>query len=257
VRLVKAFDHSLDLMAPTPGYERTPGLHASEIYNDYYRRLDPRRYDRRDRKGNPMPLPEDRVGFGTRFEEALEPQLVTRYQGYRPGELVTQHEPTCSHRYVLCTLDPSHSGPCSTRPDDRRFIGLTCKHRIRVVVKVGDRPCPCGAGIIYSPDYLFQLDGETILGEFKLTWMSSRGFPHDKKFAKWLTQIKFYARNLKLNNVWVFPFWVNGGTEHTYHECQPEFKKAYHLHFSDGECEQEHQRLVRHAIKFKLMEAYL
>lgn len=224
MKLVRTFPHELDLMTPTEGYTRTPGLHASEIYNALYRKLNPKRYDLRDKKtGEPLPMPEDRVGFGTRFEEALEPQLKTRYDGYRPGELAVQHEPDCVH---------------------------TGKK-----VKVGDPLCPCGAGIIYSPDYLFFHEGLTILGEFKLTWLSSKEFPHDKdRFDKWMTQVKFYARNLRLNDVWVFTFWVNGGTDFDYRRCQPEFKRAHHLRFSDGECEQTHQRLLRFARKEGLLK---
>ena len=183
-------------------------------------------YDRRDKKTKlPLPIPEDRVGFGTRFEEALEPQLAAKYQGYRPGEFAVQHAADCVHS--------------------------------RTKVRVGDLVCPCGAGIIYSPDYLFMVPKrDTILGEFKLTWYSSREFPDHRKFQKWLTQIKFYLHNLKLTTTWVFPFWVNGGTDHRYQEVQPEFKRAYELQFSAGECEQTHQRLIKHAVKHKLMEPY-
>jgi predicted O-linked N-acetylglucosamine transferase (SPINDLY family) len=79
---------------------------------------------------------------------------------------------------------------------------------------------------------------------------------HDReRFDKWMTQIKFYLRNLQMNDVWVFPFWVNGGTDHIYHRCQPEFKKAHHLRFSDAECEQTHQRLLRFARKEGMLAA--
>ena len=230
MKVVRSFAHELDLMTPTEGYTRTPGLHASEIYNALCKKLDPKRYDKRDPKTKlPLPMPEDRVGFGTRFEEALEPQLKTRYQGYRPGEFAVQHGEDCPRAYQsLAKKRPANRNP----------------------VKPGDPLCPCGAGIIYSPDYLFFVDGHPpILGEFKLTWMSSKGFPDDPKFMKWLMQVKFYLRNLQMNRVWFFPFWVNGGTDNAYHQCQPEFKRAWDLSFSDGECEQTHQRLLRFARK--------
>ncbi len=225
MKLVRTFEHQLDLMTPTEGYTRTPGLHASEIYNALCRKLDPKRYDKRDPKTKlPLPMPEDRVGFGTRFEEALEPQLKTRFQGYRPGEFAVQHAADCVH--------------------------------VSIKVRVGDLVCPCGAGIIYSPDYLFFVDDHPpILGEFKLTWMSSKGFPNDPKFMKWLMQVKFYLRNLRMNHVWFFPFWVAGGTDNPYHAVQPEFKRAHHLQFSDGECEQTHQRLIRFARKEGMLPA--
>jgi len=220
----REFLHGLDLMAPTEGYVRTPGLHASDIYNDLYRRLMPDLYDKRGEDGTPSPLPEERVGFGTRFEEALEPQLrASKWQGYRPGEFATQHDATCVHQ--------------------------------RTKVAVGDPVCPCGAGIIYSPDYIFTTATDTILGEFKLTWYSSREFPHHRKFAKWLTQVKLYLRNLRMDTVWLFPFWVNGGSDHNYREVQPEFKRAYELTFTPRETEKEHQMLVKHARDCGMLEA--
>lgn len=158
----REFLHGLDLMTPTEGYKRTPGLHISEVYNDLYRKLDPKRYDKRDKDGKPLPLPEDRVGFGTRFEEALEPQLAAKWKGARPGEFAVQHESDCLHSHIARRCDPA-----------------------RARVRVGDPLCSCGAGIIYSPDYIFYVGGEDILGEFKLTWYSSRGFPNDPKFDKW------------------------------------------------------------------------
>lgn len=74
--------HGLELNRPSPGYERTPGLHMSEIYNDLYKGLDPKRFD----KGGPPDAVK--MEFGTAFEEVLEPALAMRVFGLaeRPME---------------------------------------------------------------------------------------------------------------------------------------------------------------------------
>lgn len=64
---------------------RTAGLHISEIYNDLFQKLEPKRYD----KSRPMdPL---RLEMGLLFESILEEGLKAKFQGgKRPGELVTE-----------------------------------------------------------------------------------------------------------------------------------------------------------------------
>ena len=79
-------DHGLDLAKPSAGYVRSPGLHMSDIYNDLYRELNPARYDKRDKDGNPLPFDSTRAEFGTAFEEVLEDAMSGRLLGARPGE---------------------------------------------------------------------------------------------------------------------------------------------------------------------------
>lgn len=67
---------------------RSPGLHMSDIYNDYFQEREPKRYD----KSKPMDLV--RVEAGLVFENILEEGLAARFGfllgGERPGEFTTE-----------------------------------------------------------------------------------------------------------------------------------------------------------------------
>lgn len=74
-------EHGLDLTASS--LYRSPGLHASDIYNAYYQELEPKRF----KKGtSPDPL---RMGAGLMLESVLEEGLKQR-MAERPGELLTK-----------------------------------------------------------------------------------------------------------------------------------------------------------------------
>ena len=63
--------------------DRSPGLHASDIYGDLYQELEPTRY-RRDTAPDPL-----RLEAGLAFESLLEEGLKRRLCGERPGEFTT------------------------------------------------------------------------------------------------------------------------------------------------------------------------
>lgn len=66
-----------------PGYVRGKGLHASDIYNDLFADLEPKRFD----KSTPMnPL---KLELGMILEDTLEDALRERLLGERPGEFVS------------------------------------------------------------------------------------------------------------------------------------------------------------------------
>ena len=115
-------DHGFIFNAPTEGYVRTPGLHMSDLYSSLYKGLNPKRYDKRDAAGNPLPFDALKSEIGTAFEEALEPLIRSRLiAAERPGEFATQHADDCVYA-------GNHT-------------------------PVGGPVCPCGAGVIYSPDH--------------------------------------------------------------------------------------------------------
>jgi hypothetical protein len=87
--IVTPFEHSLVLAASTPGYVRSPGLHASALYGAFYQALDPKRYDKRDKDGEPLPFDLTKMEMGTSFEEVLELALAQRLLGERPGEFTS------------------------------------------------------------------------------------------------------------------------------------------------------------------------
>jgi len=215
---VREFEHQLDITNLSPDYVRSPGLHISDIYGSLYKKLDPRRYAKLDEDGLPEAMNWTKVAAGSAWENHLEPQLQKQFGGSRPGELFTQHATTCS----------SYRRP----------------------VRDGSVLCHCGAGVAYSPDWLFD-EPELILGEFKFSWYSCRNFPKEDKFDKWVCQVKTYLYHLKMHIVWVFPYWVNG----TYPKGapSPDFRLAYELTFTQRELDDNWSALLRHAWKEKML----
>jgi hypothetical protein len=204
--------HGLDLSKPTAGYVRTPGLHMSGIYNSLYAEMYPDIYGMDDINS---PTPQTRMTLGTAFEETLEQALVTRIIGERPGEFATQHAADCIHS--------------------------------RTSVKVGDATCPCGAGVIYSPDQLI-FNGHIQLGEFKCTWYSIRQGITDPKFDKWFTQMKAYCYHLQTTSARLYVLFVNGDYSWKKPYGGPHVR-AWDIEFSPMELEKNWRMLLRHAIK--------
>lgn len=97
-------------------------------------------------------------------------------------------------------------------------------------------------GIIFSPDYLFDIDGELVLGEFKLTWYSAKDAPHHEKFEKYFTQIKMYCHWLQLTKARLYILFVNND----YKPPTPKLR-AWELQFSPTELAEETEMVLRHA----------
>jgi len=73
-------DHGIDFLASD--LVRSPGLHASDIYGDLYKHLEPKRYDFGDEPPNPVLM-----ALGTAWENHFE--YLLKKAGYnieRPGE---------------------------------------------------------------------------------------------------------------------------------------------------------------------------
>ncbi len=80
--IVTPVEHNLDLLKSN--LVRSPGVHASDIYGDYYARLDPKRYAY-DSLPDPMLL-----AMGTAWERHLEYLLEANgIIAMRPGELIS------------------------------------------------------------------------------------------------------------------------------------------------------------------------
>lgn len=221
---VRAFEHGLVLAQNAPDFTRSPGLHMSGIYNSMYKAIDPKRYDKRDEDGEPEELNLAKLEAGMGFEQRLEPNIEKTYGGCRPGELFTQHARDCS---------------AYGRP-----------------VRDGSVLCHCGAGVAYSPDWLFTEHDPMILGEFKFSWYSNRDFPELDKFDKWLCQCQAYLIHLKLTTVWVFPFWVNGAYprgKDGWVPPTPDFTRAYEIEFTVKELVNNWNAMLRHAWKAGLL----
>lgn len=202
---IDPLDHGLILNAPTEGYVRTPGLHISELYNSLYADLEPARYAKGD---GPDML---KMEVGTSFEDVLEPAIRKRIVGAeRPGEYATQHAVDCIHH----------------KP-----------------VRVGDPVCPCGAGIIYSPDH-FLFNGVFRLGELKLTWMSIRKGINDHRFLKWFTQMRVYCYHLGTPYARLYALFINGD----YTNYSPQLR-AWDIEFTQKELTEEWRVLLRQGRK--------
>lgn len=206
----KLVDLGLKFGEATEGYTRSEGLHASDLYGSLFKKLNPKRFDKRGKDGKPLPMDMLRVELGTTFEELLEPVIAARLLGARPPEMRSKHQPSC--------------------PDRRKRLSPK-------------QVCSCGAGIYFSPDYLFDEDGELILGEFKLTWMSMKGFPIDPKFAKWISQCKLYCYWLGITKVRLVAFFVNGDWK----DFQP-VQLAWELEFTQRELELNFNMLMREGV---------
>lgn len=80
--IVTPVPHGLDLLCSD--LVRSPGIHASDIYNSLYAGLDPKRY-RYDGPPNPLLL-----ALGTAWEVALERLLIANgVKAERPGEIMS------------------------------------------------------------------------------------------------------------------------------------------------------------------------
>ncbi len=209
--------HGLYLAEPTEGYTRTPGLHASTLYGSYYQSINPKRYDKRGADGEPLGFDLARMEFGTSFEEALEEGLASP----TPIPLMERTRQRMAHRLL------------GRRP--------------------GEFTSP--EGVIFSPDYLFdEPDGSMVLGEFKLTWMSSKGAPDplNEKFSKWGCQMGLYCFWLGIRRARLFAYFVNGGTDKPYFEHAPELK-AWEIEFTQRELDHNWATIERHALKVGLL----
>ena len=216
---VKEIAHGLVLAAPTLGYVRSPGIHASDLYGAFYKAFDPQRYDKRDKQGEPIPMDLAKLELGTSFEEVLEPALAQRLLGSRPGEFTATHSQDCTRN----TQPYAPSNVC----------------------------VECGAGVLFSPDYLFDdPNGDLVLGEFKLTWYSSKGAPFEPKFAKYFTQIKLYLYWLGLVKARLYILFANSD----YKPPTPSLR-CWELSFTRRELVDEHNVIMRHARKKGLLVA--
>jgi hypothetical protein len=185
--IITPIPHNLELAKSE--LDRSPGLHMSEIYNDLYQDLEPKRYER----GKPFDLL--RLEAGLTLEAILEEGVKGRL-AERPGEFISPE------------------------------------------------------GVAYSPDLLIwdEETQRTILGEIKLTWMSSREVPRGvsnsfpPKFDKYFTQMKAYCYHLGTPHARLYVFFVNGN----YAPPTPELL-AWDIEFTPQELQENWSMLSVHA----------
>ena len=104
--------------------------------------------------------------------------------------------------------------------------------------------------IIYSPDFMMFAD-KTILGETKLTWMSSREMPTEPcslfppKFSKWMCQMMAYAYHLETPYGRLLSYFVNGSYDRRNHSG-PELR-AWDIEWTARELHDNWRMLRNHA----------
>ena len=82
--IVTPVEHGLDLLRSD--LVRSPGIHASDIYGDLFKRLEPKRYDFGDGPPNATLM-----ALGTAWENHLEYLLrANGIKAERPGELISE-----------------------------------------------------------------------------------------------------------------------------------------------------------------------
>lgn len=83
-------DHGIDFLASD--LIRSPGLHASTIYSDLFKDLEPKRYDIRDKEtGEPIALNTVLMAIGTAWEKHFEYLLgKSGYVVQRPDEFMSE-----------------------------------------------------------------------------------------------------------------------------------------------------------------------
>ena len=157
---------------------------------------------------------------------------------------------------LYSALEPERYGGTG-EPDPLKLeLGMAFEERLERGVKAqwgGSRPgeFTTAEGIIYSPDWISFEDGRLVVGEFKLTWQSSRAVPREPattfppRMSKWLTQIKAYAFHLETCYARLYVLFVNG----TYSKedgMNPELL-CWDLVFTQRDLEDNWQGLCNHA----------
>lgn len=218
--LITPIHHGFELAQSAPGYVRSPGRHMSDLYGAYYKALEPQRFDKRDKHGNPLPFDPVRLEMGLVFEEMIETGLKLRLAGAeRPGEFVTADRHRIAYSPDLLFFDDV------TRLGEVKLTWMSAKD------------CPV------SPEQAAAVG-------IPATWdgVSDAAFP--AKFDKYFTQIKLYSHHLGTRYARLIVFFVNGN----YAPPSP-FPLAWDLEFAPHECAEEWRIIERFGIEQGLLEA--
>ncbi len=107
--------------------ERTPGLHLSDIYKVLMKRTQPKRYDKRDADGNPIPFDKRRVEVGLLFENMLERGLAEKFATVRPGEIFSDEG---------IAMTPDGVNPAEIAGEEYKTTSCSCREGIFETVTV-------------------------------------------------------------------------------------------------------------------------
>jgi len=111
-------------------------------------------------------------------------------------------------------------------------------------------------GIIYNPDLVI-FNGSTRVGEIKLTWMSSKGFPREQangfppKADKYLTQMMAYCRCLETPYARLYACFVNGSG--SFKDQFGPSLMAWDITFTSRELEENWRTLISYAKQKRML----
>lgn len=195
------------VLLPTVG--RSTGRHMSDLYNDLYQDLEPKRFD----KTKPMDVL--RVTAGLALEKALEQALISELGpllgGERPGELMTA-DGKVAFSPDLILFD--HRG---TVLGEIKVTWMSC------------RECPISEVAAKATGLTANWDGEEDFG-----WPA--------KFNKYFTQMMDYCYHIGTRHARLIIYFVNGD----YRPPAPVLL-GWDFVFTDREMEEEWQKTLNHA----------
>jgi hypothetical protein len=146
-------------------------LHLSDIYKSLMKQVQPKRFDKRDKAGAPLPMDMNKVETGLLFENMLERSLAEKFATVRPGEVV-------SDEGVYMT--PDGVNPVSMAGEEYKCTWMSTRN------KYGTTPYTDEDG---APNVKF------------LHW-----FIQMKGYAKWLGTDTFLLRALHINGNYEHPY---------------------------------------------------
>lgn len=229
--IVVPLEMELVLAANAPGYERTKGLHMSDIYNDLFKHLEPDRFDKRDAAGNPVPFDDNRMEAGMAFEEMLERGLKARL-GNRPGEFTTDEGIIYSpDGLTMLDADVLFSQGLSVTGDDLVLDEFKATWMSARYLPIRED----WLGTLLPAD--FKSENVVLPGAA----LDDAVFP--EKFDKWFVQMMAYCHNLGTPFARLFVYFAAGD----YNRPLQPTVLPYAFRFSDAELNENWSMLVNHA----------
>lgn len=208
---------------------RSEGLHLSSIYKVLMKRLQPKRFDKRDAAGNPLPFDKARIEIGLLFENVLEVALREKFATVRPGEIFSDEG---------IAMTPDGVNPTECAGEEYKSTALSCRSGIYEVVEVeGER---------------YQIAHDKFI----------HFFIQMKGYAKWLGVTKFILTILFIYGDYKYhaqsDCWGSGPCKHTpegytgkvpvcgggSYPCGPVFKR-YVIDFTQQEIDDNWDSLIR------------
>lgn len=109
---------------------RSTGLHLSDVYKVLMKRLQPKRFDKRDAQGNPIPFDTQRVEIGLLFETMLERALAEKFATVRPGELFSDEG---------IAMSPDGLNPDAEALEEYKATYMSCRGGLYEIVEMEGR----------------------------------------------------------------------------------------------------------------------